>query len=155
MVEGIVVISGMLVFFGLVVGVRNAYGAKLDLQQGTRSNVLYSASHACQGGGGNLGLSMPAGATNGPTGGFGSVATSWNVASQGPVTANIPWTIVIDNGGGGPISYQHKGITTTASAVSTCVCNEPSYQSGLTDWFTFGINLFKSGGGFAALGKLF
>ena len=52
MAEGIIVISVMLGFLGLIVWVRMAYGTKLDYQQLTRSTTLYSASHACESEGG-------------------------------------------------------------------------------------------------------
>ena len=53
MVEGVIVISTMLVFLGAIVYTRKSYGMKLDLQQQTRSNVLYYASHGCTGSGGS------------------------------------------------------------------------------------------------------
>ena len=49
MVESVIVISTLLVFMGLIVFMRKSYGAKLDIQQTTRANVLYYASHGCTG----------------------------------------------------------------------------------------------------------
>src|SRR5262245_18554497 len=49
MVEAVIVVSTMLVFMGIIVFTRRAYGMKLDLQQWTRANALDYASHACTG----------------------------------------------------------------------------------------------------------
>jgi hypothetical protein len=51
MVEGIVVISTMLVFLGMNIWAAHAYGGKIDQANASRRDALYFASHACQGGG--------------------------------------------------------------------------------------------------------
>ena len=48
MVEGIVVMTTMLVFLGMNVWAENVYGGKLDQANSTRRDVLYYASHACE-----------------------------------------------------------------------------------------------------------
>jgi hypothetical protein len=48
MVEGIVIMTTMLVFLGMNVWVGKAYGGKLDQMNSTRRDVLYFASHSCR-----------------------------------------------------------------------------------------------------------
>lgn len=48
MVEGIVVIVVMFVFFGMNMWAYKAYGGKLDQANSTRRDALYHASHNCQ-----------------------------------------------------------------------------------------------------------
>lgn len=48
MVEGIVIMTTMLVFLGMNVWVAKAYGGKLDQANSTRRDVLYFASHSCE-----------------------------------------------------------------------------------------------------------
>ena len=48
MIEAVIVISTMVVFMGLIVFTRKAYGMTLDLQQQTRSNTL-TPSGSCIG----------------------------------------------------------------------------------------------------------
>lgn len=48
MVEGIVVMTTMLVFLGMNVYAENVYGGKLDQASSTRRDVLYYASHGCE-----------------------------------------------------------------------------------------------------------
>ena len=57
MIEGVIAISTMLIFLGLIMWTRQAYGMKLDMQQRTRSDTLYFASHACEDTGGGIGQS--------------------------------------------------------------------------------------------------
>ncbi len=156
MVEGIIVMSVMLGFLGLIVFIDKAYSVKLDLQQNTRANVLYTASHGCSGGGGQVPLgSLPAGASQQPADGAGSLSTSWNVADMSN-SASVSWSYVANqNGPNGNIAWGHTPAQTDISAKSYCVCNEKKYNSQLTAWFLFAKDMFTSLGGLGALGKLF
>lgn len=152
MVEGIVVISVMLGFLGLIQWARMAYGAKLDMQQQTRSDVLYNASHACEGGadsGGSLG-GAPAGGA-GPTQGVGQSTTNWNVAKSSN-SGSVSFSSIMDtNAGSGAINYGRRQLVSNISAKSTCVCNEKKYENQLTAWISFGLNFLGNAGGFASL----
>jgi hypothetical protein len=48
MVEGIVVMTTMLVFLGMNIWAENVYGGKLDQANSTRRDVLYYESHGCE-----------------------------------------------------------------------------------------------------------
>jgi hypothetical protein len=48
MVEGIVVMTTMLVFLGMNIWAAQVYGGKLDQASSTRRDVLYYASHGCE-----------------------------------------------------------------------------------------------------------
>lgn len=163
MIEGVIAISTMLIFLGLIVWTRQAYGMKLDLQQKTRSDTLYYASHACeetgggttagQGGGGTVpGSAGPAGNTAPKTGLPDSAAVSrnWNSAS-GSANGTANWQAVWDTnargGQGGSINYGKLNLVSNVSAASNCGCNEKKYGSQLTAWFQFGVDFLRTGGG--------
>ena len=55
MAEGIIVVTTLLVFFGLVIFTRDAYVGKLDQQAIARRDALFFASHNCEGGGASAG----------------------------------------------------------------------------------------------------
>jgi hypothetical protein len=155
MAEAIVVISVMIGFLGLIVWTRNAYGMKLDVQQGTRSSVLYSASHGCEaeGGGNEEGPvgEAPNGARQAPNAGAAETTTKWN-SVQASNNASVDWASIQDNnaayGGGGRISYGRRPLHANVKAFSYCTCNEKKYDNQLTAWAKFGFNLIRSGGGF-------
>jgi hypothetical protein len=48
MVEGIVVMGTMLVFFGMNLWAYKAYGGKIDMMSSTRRDALYFASQTCE-----------------------------------------------------------------------------------------------------------
>jgi hypothetical protein len=48
MVEGIVVMTTMLIFLGMNIWAEHVYGGKLDQANSTRRDVLYYASHGCE-----------------------------------------------------------------------------------------------------------
>jgi len=153
MVEGIVVISVMLGFLGLIQWVRMAYGTKLDMQQTTRSDVLYNASHACEQGSDSGGqLANPPGGGQGPSNGAAQYSTSWNVAkgALGPTAVNFT-SSEDQNAGNGAIVYGRRALSTQVKARSTCVCNEKKYDSQLTAWLSFGLSMIGNAGGFASL----
>lgn len=159
MVEGIVVVSAMLGFLGLIMWIRQAYGTKLDVQQRTRSEVLYRASHACsdggEGGGGAVdGAVLPGAAQSGPGGPEASqLTTRWNVAT-GELRSTATGSAVFDKNAGGrssSISYERRVLVSNVRSRSTCVCNEPKYDSSLTAWFKFGLGFVRNAGGLAGL----
>lgn len=161
MVEGIVVISTMLIFMGLIVWTRQAYGMKLDLQQRTRSDTLYYASHGCENSGGGVGQTGGGGTVPGGAGPAANAAgkttlpdaaavnRSFNSAS-GTLSGTASWQAVWDqnaHGGNASISYGKLGLTSNVTAASAVTCNEKKYSSQLTAWFSFGVDFLKSGGG--------
>jgi hypothetical protein len=158
MVEGVIVMSVFVVFSGLIVYMRKAYGAKLDMQQNTRSATLYYASHGCEGdpGGANgmgTGGAVPvqgaeadaaAGKSNIPD--RAAVNRSFNTAST-EVTGTVSWQAVWDHGKTGAIEYRKETLTSNIKASSSTTCNEKKYDSQWTAWFQFGVDFFKTGGG--------
>jgi hypothetical protein len=160
MVEGILVMATLLVFLGLIVGARNAYATKLDVQQTSRSNVLYYASHACQGNQGSnntqTGSIMPGpGGNAAPANGAQQGTSSWNVASNTGSTTSS-WMYIADQNAGNPggIALGKSTFSSNVSWSSYCVCNEQQYNSQLTAWFKFGISMVKNLGGFSAMFSL-
>ena len=160
MVEGIIVISTMLIFLGLIVWTRQAYGMKLDMQQRTRSDTLYYASHACEDTGGGVGQSGGGGTVPGdnPAGpaaqrsglpDAAAVNRSWNSAS-GSLNGTASWQAVWDQNARGQnasINYGKLALTSNITAASAATCNEKKYGSQLTAWAQFGIDMLRSGGG--------
>lgn len=163
MVEGVVVLSTMLVFFGLIVFTRNSYAEKLDLQQGTRSEVLYYASHACEG---NRPQGIQTGSESEDVGGEGqakaeqvgnrtpersaaALGRSWNTASASR-DSRVNGIMTVDQnarGGGGAMNLQRTPISRSVHAESTVACNEKRYDNPWTAWVKYGVDWAKSGGG--------
>lgn len=161
MVEGIVVMTTMLVFLGLILFAGKAYGAKVDQSAKVRSDVLYYASHACE--------VMPddADEVNPTSTAIGaaddaavtsdsdtSLATSraatidqdydyalertWNMASSS-AERSVDGEAIVD--------LRRMPVTTRVKTTSYVACNERSYDGmwmGLAD---FGVSWVKSGGG--------
>ena len=165
MVEGVVVISTMLVFLGAIMYARQAWGMKLDLQQQTRSDTLYYASHGCTGDaagkeeGGSIAIDTPgSGSAAGGTkdGAEAASATrSWNNASKTD-QRDVSVDIITDRNADGTnrsISMGKQSIGSHVTASSNCTCNEPKYDSQLTAWFKFGKDMLQRGGGVADLFK--
>ncbi len=162
MVEGVVVISTMLVFFGLIVFTRNSYAEKLDIQQGTRSDVLYYASHACEGGRPNVTTGSESEDVGGEGGakaegvgsrtsepGAAALGRSWNTASSSR-DSRVNGVMTVDRnatGGGGAIQLQRAPISRSVHAESTVACNEKRYDNPWTAWVKYGVDWAKSGGG--------
>ncbi|HVJ94735.1 MAG TPA: hypothetical protein VM580_33340 [Labilithrix sp.] len=152
MIEAVIVVSTMLVFLGLIVWTRNSYGMKLDLQQTTRSNVLFYASHGCEGAGG----SSQVGGTVDASGEDALKAAqktdlpdkaaanrSFNTASAS--ASGVSSWQAIWNGGGNAMNLQKHGLSRTINATSKVVCNEKTYSSPWTAWFQFGIDFVNRG----------
>jgi hypothetical protein len=158
MAEGIIVISTLLVFLGLIMWMRQAYGMKLDLQQRTRSDVLYFASHACEQTGGGVGTTggggtVPVDADENVIGagfpGGAAVGRSWNTAS-GSAHGMATSQAAIDKnatGGDAPIEYEKLPLKSSVSAFSSVTCNEKKYDNMLLAKFQFAIDFVKKGGG--------
>jgi hypothetical protein len=166
MIEGVIVISTMLVFLGLIVFVRKAYGAKLDLQQQTRANVLYYSSHGCTGSVGpqptleeksTIGGSRQAenAASKSQVAGKEAASRTWNTANA-KANMTVSWVAVWDTNAtttkGGAINLQKHRLDRQISAASTVTCNEKKYDSQWQAWMQFGIDLVSRGGG---VGDLF
>lgn len=162
MIEAIVVISTMLIFMGLIVWIRQAYGMKLDMQQRTRSDVLYYASHGCEntgggigkpGGGGTVpGTGGPAGQAAGKTNLPDSAAVSrkWNSATatlKTSVTSQATYDKNAGSSKSSSIEYGKLVLKANVSASSLITCNEKKYKSQLTAWLQFGLDFIKTGGG--------
>jgi hypothetical protein len=159
--ESVIVISTMLIFLGLIVWTRQAYGMKLDLQQRTRSDTLYFASHGCEDTGGGIGQPGGGGTVPGDTGPAEGAAAKTGLPDSAPVTrswndasaslnATVSWQAIWDqnaNGSSAPINLQKKALVSNVSAGSQMTCNEKKYSSQLTAWFQFGLDFLKNGGG--------
>lgn len=151
MAEGIVVMSVILGFLGLIFGTGKAYQMKLDKQQGTRSDALYTCSHAGSGGGGGIGVTAPNGASMGPNNGAAQITKRFNL-EQATDQGSVPVVYVANtNAPNGSIAWGKKGFTSQVSAHSACVDNEPEYGSQLTAWVSFGMSLIGNLGGAGAL----
>jgi hypothetical protein len=165
MVEGVIVVSTMLLFMGLIVWTRKSYGMKLDLQQQTRSNVLYYASHGCEGAGAT---SAPGGTVDGSSPEAQNAANKSNVPNKAAAsrtyntasaTANgtsdwqTAWDVNARGGQGGEINLQKQSLSRPISAASKVTCNEKKYDNQWTAWFKFGVDFV--GRGFGGVGDLF
>lgn len=167
MLEGVIVISMMLIFLGLIVWTRQAYGMKLDLQQRTRSETLFFASHACEDAGGGVGQIGGGGTVPGDAGPAANTATKsgladvtnmsrkWNTATgslNGKANGQAVWDQNAHDGRPG-IRYGTLPLVSNVTASSTFTCNEKksSNKSQLIAWFQYGIDFLKSGGGVMGL----
>jgi hypothetical protein len=166
MVEGIIVVSTMLIFMGLIIWTRQAYGMKLDMQQRTRSDVMFYASHGCENTGGGIGrpggggtvpgnagpAANAAGKTTNPD--AAAVKRSWNSASatlRTTINSQATYDSNANGQNGRSIQYGKLALRTNVSADSVVTCNEKQYTSQLTAWFKFGMDFIKTGGGGADL----
>lgn len=166
MIEGVIVVTTMLVFLGLIVWTRQAYGMKLDLQQQTRSNVLYYASHGCTGAGGH---SQIGGTVNNEEAAAtekiadkaklpeaSAASRTFNTASSSANSTSNWQTVWDKNAEGGQdssINLQKQGLSRPVSAASKVTCNEKRYNSQWTAWFEFGVDWV--GRGLGGVGDLF
>lgn len=165
MIEGVFVVATMVVFMGLILWTRKSYGMKLDLQQQTRSNVLYYSSHGCTGAGGKS--SEGVGTTDGSreaaaaadkSGMPESAAASsrWNSASakaEDDAKWRTAWDVNAGGGGigGGGIDVREQQLTRKVHAGSDVICNEKKYDSQWTAWMKFGVDFVSSGAGAGGL----
>jgi hypothetical protein len=156
MVEAAIVIPVMLVFIGLIMWVHKSYSVKLDKQFGTRSQVLYYASHDCEGdpgalktetngddpgnanGGGGGDPLAPAGKMDPKT--SAGVSRSWNLAKAKPADTDVDGRAIDDRK---PVFLSRK-----ISAGSEVACNEKRYDSSWKGVLGSIGSFAKSGGGF-------
>lgn len=160
MVEGIIVISVMLTFLGLITWTRHAYWTKLDLQQKTRSDALFYASSGCKNKGGGNSNSAPggvAGATpsTGLANRMGGDAASVASQSWGKVTAIENRTVLgfysVNPVPAGNINYVKWPFKSDVNASSYLICNEPKYGNVLVAAIQFAIQMGRTGGGIGSL----
>lgn len=107
MVEGVVVVVVMFVFFGMNIWAYKAYGGKIDQANSTRRDALYHASHNCseQFGGDNDSYTDPSLRTGGSTGASGETV---GVGGDPQVSQALSQT----QGSGGAPATRSGGITT-------------------------------------------
>lgn len=159
MVEGIVVMTTMLVFLGTNVWAAKAYGGKLDQASETRRDVLYYASHSCEEKleAGEIGtasegidqegtsdaLQRGASTSDDKTGNGAESAInrSWNTASTSKESSVSGYGVItIPRTARDPLSAQLR-------TSSWATCNEKRYDSPWTALFKFGWDFLKSGAG--------
>jgi len=168
MIEGIIVVSTMLIFMGLIIWTRQAYGMKLDMQQRTRSDVMYYASHGCENTGGGVGRPGGGGTVPGNAGPAANAAgkttlpdaaavnRSWNSASatlRSTINSQATYDVNARGQDNTSIQYGKLALTTNVKADSFVTCNEKQYGSQLTAWFKFGMDFLRTGGGVGDLFK--
>lgn len=167
MVEGIVVMSVMVGFLGLIQHTQAAYRLKLDVQQRARSEVLYYASHACKGakpeglGDGARGNPPPDANGGGPNPAVNAanrsgasersaLDQSWGSVSFS-LTKRTSGIVKSAYSAGNGISYYPAVLDSDVTGASSSICNEPDYGNALVAWLSFAINFARSGGGIANL----
>jgi hypothetical protein len=165
MIEGLVVMSTMLVFVGLIVWTRNSYAMKMDLQQETRASSLYYASHGCSGDKGSSSSersgtvqdsSPEAENAAKKTNLSGAVAVASRVynTARSKATGTSALAAIWDAAGGkGALNLKKQGLKRSIESDSKVTCNEPEFDGGWKDWFQFGISYLS--GGLNTVGSLF
>ncbi len=163
MIEAVIVISTMVVFMGLIVFTRKAYGMKLDLQQQTRSNTLFYSSHGCTGVGGKTiagtgtidgSPEAEAAASKSSLPDKGAATSSWNMTSATATDTAVwhtAWDVNAQNGGA--IDLQRQALNRQVHAASSVGCNEKHYDSQWSAWLKFGVDFVSSGAGAGGLFK--
>ena len=163
LVEAAVAIPVMLAFLGLTMFIHNSYDEKLASQTSTRAQVLYYASHNCEGGvpeemsvqlgtktsgtktGATAGEADPGGGNDGekPAQKLGGDTQSalkrgWNLANTSRST-----TV-----GGTAVQEQKKvSFSAPVSSNSEAACNEKRFDNNWTAVFGYIKGFIKSGGG--------
>lgn len=156
MLEGIVVITTMLVFLGMIVFAGKAYGAKIDQAAQVRSDVLYYASHGC----GELPENASATSTGGDEGAAvtpdaeTSEATSRAAKIGGNETSALErkWNMATSSAertvdGEAIVDLKKVAISTRVKTDSWVACNEKTYGDMWTGLVDFGVDWVKSGAG--------
>lgn len=152
LVEAAVVLPVMVSFLGLTMFVHRSYADKIDLQATTRSEILYYASHNCEG-------TPPStvskqGDTADPNGGQGTAETGLGGKSGVTGGLNRDWQL----------AKSTRNVTTQAQkvvlwkqsymlsrpihATSEVACNEKRFDNSWTAVLGFVAGFAKSGGGF-------
>lgn len=152
MVEGIVIMTTMLVFLGTNVWAAKAYGGKLDQASETRRDVLYYASHSCDAQIPGSAVT-PSGQAIDPTGqnsvldsqaskqpgAAQAVNRSWNTASTFKETTVSGYAVITTpRTGRDPLSASLR-------TGSWATCNEKRYDNPWTALFSFGWDFLRSG----------
>jgi len=163
LVEAAVAIPVMLVFLGLTMFIHNSYDEKLASQTSTRAQVLYYASHNCEGGvpeqmsvqlgtktsgsaaGKQAGEADPGGGNDGdkPAQKLGEdtkagLSRGWNLANTHRET-----TV-----GGTAVQEQKKvSLSAPVTSNSEAACNEKRFDNNWTAVFGYIKGFIKSGGG--------
>jgi hypothetical protein len=176
MVEGIVVMTTMLVFLGMNIWAGQVYGGKLDQANSTRRDVLYYASHGCEqtnptdadtytqstlsGISGaainaeNLNVPPPDQARDRVGGNFEGTTAGQGI--NGAVSRS--WNTA--SGGKGPqevsgstlvgdnsILVQKRALSVNLGTNSYAACNEKTYNNQWTAFFEFSWDFLKRGAG--------
>jgi hypothetical protein len=160
LVEAAVVIPVMLVFLGVIMFTHRSYTAKMDKQWGTRSGVMYYASHACKGDvpasvvpavddGAADGL-IPASAADknsGKIGGSNSPGATAGLQRSNTIVTAVP---PADTVYGSAVQDRTRvQLQRQISAASEVACNEETFPSKWTAVFSEIGSLWKSKGGLA------
>lgn len=161
MIEGAVVVSTMLVFLGLIQFSKQSYAKKLDLQQQTRANTLYYASHGCDGqegtGAGPEGAPEAENAAKkSSVPNKGAASRKFNTASASATdTASFQavWDTNAKGKDGASINLQKHALDREVTAASKVTCNEKKYDNQWLAWMQFGIDFVSRG--FGGVGDLF
>jgi hypothetical protein len=159
MLEGVIAMSSMVVFLGLISFTRGAYGEKLDQMSSTRRDALYFASNGCEGGA-PPNTQTASDGTSPLTAGTeeadnvasklrsseqGGVDRSWNMART-TRSSQVGGNASVDRGGG-RINLQRTPLTSDIETTSELACNERVYDNQWTALFSFAIDFAKSGAG--------
>jgi len=177
MVEGIVVMTTMLVFLGMNIWAENVYGGKLDQASSTRRDVLYYASHGCDGTNSTdvdtytqaslkgisgkaisteqLNVPPPDAARDRAAGQFNNTR-----AGGGGLSGAVSRDWNTASGGKGPqtvtgaalvgedsILVKKKQLAVDLGTNSWSACNEKKYDNAWTAFFEFGWDFLKTGAG--------
>lgn len=159
MVEGIVIMTTMLVFLGTNVWAAKAYGGKLDQASETRRDVLYYASHDCEeslqasqvaqsggaiDGAGGTSDALDNGANKASPANPGltsAVNRSWNSASTSKESDVSLYAVITTP------RIERSGLSAHLKTGSWATCNEKRYDNPWTALFQFGWDFLKSGAG--------
>jgi len=152
LVEAAVVLPVMVSFLGLTMFVHRSYADKIDLQATTRSEILYYASHNCEGGtpaavstqgdaaDPNNGQGTAETGLGGKSGVTGGLNRDWQLAkSTRKATTNAQKVVLWKQ------SYM---LSRPIHGDSEVACNEKRFDNSWTAVLGFVAGFAKSGGGF-------
>jgi hypothetical protein len=155
MVEAIVIMCAMLVFFGLNTWAYKAYGGKIDQMSSTRRDALYYASHSCEkklkvdfddyavselrGNNASGGSTMTLAGIIGTFAGKGFDFYGTAKSEKGPVA--VMGTALSRVGSNG---VEKSALKTNLKTVSAVSCNEKPLGNGVMAILDMGWNFIKS-----------
>lgn len=145
MVEAIVIMGTMLVFFGMNMWAYKAYGGKIDVQNSTRRDALYFASQTCENRNGNDPDSYTDGQLRGTPSSGGQSSLSFRglieaisggggnfdvaaTARSEKAPANVEGSALTRVGAGG---VERTMLTARIGSKSAVGCNEKNYGDGV------------------------